>query len=301
MKRIICSICIGTLALSVTAWGKENNARFKSKGKAGQSAVVQRTAMRSNHVMRNASQFRATRSMSTARFNRSSGHLSSRVKSNAVMGRNNLQTARFKSVQQRNFQTASAHLGNNVARKRFQNFENNRSKSVAVARAQNFNRAGNNNVTSNVTRNFAFNRRADVRITNNWRGDRFSGAKYAAFRNYNRQWHHRDWWRHHHSRIVFYFGAPYYWDTGYWYPAWGYYPDYVYSYDGPIYGYNDLSPDQVLVTVQQQLQREGYYAGPVDGMIGPMTRQAIAAYQADHGLAITSAVDEPTLSTLGLG
>jgi peptidoglycan hydrolase-like protein with peptidoglycan-binding domain len=52
--------------------------------------------------------------------------------------------------------------------------------------------------------------------------------------------------------------------------------------------------------VQSQLQREGYYDGPIDGVLGPMTRQAIAAFQDDHGLAVTSAVDEPTLETLGL-
>jgi peptidoglycan hydrolase-like protein with peptidoglycan-binding domain len=31
-----------------------------------------------------------------------------------------------------------------------------------------------------------------------------------------------------------------------------------------------------------------------------MTREAIAAYQADNGLSVTSAIDEPTLATLGL-
>ena len=44
----------------------------------------------------------------------------------------------------------------------------------------------------------------------------------------------------------------------------------------------------------------GYYDGPIDGALGPMTREAIAAYQADNGLSVTSAIDEPTLATLGL-
>ena len=101
-------------------------------------------------------------------------------------------------------------------------------------------------------------------------------------------------------RITFYLGAPYYWNSGYWYPAWGYYPNYTYQYDGPIYGYNSLSPDQVVVDVQVQLQRDGYYAGPIDGVLGPVTRRAITAFQADHGLAITSSIDEPTLATLGV-
>ncbi|MEY2479806.1 MAG: hypothetical protein QOI04_733 [Verrucomicrobiota bacterium] len=139
-----------------------------------------------------------------------------------------------------------------------------------------------------------------VTVTNNWRGERFNNQRYSAFRNYHREFHDRDWWRHHHSRIVFYFGAPYYWDTGYWYPAWGYNPGYTYEYDGPIYGYNGLAPDQVLITVQTRLQQEGYYQGAVDGTMGPLTRQALADFQADHGLAVTASVDEPTLATMGL-
>jgi peptidoglycan hydrolase-like protein with peptidoglycan-binding domain len=61
-----------------------------------------------------------------------------------------------------------------------------------------------------------------------------------------------------------------------------------------------LSPDQVTVNVQEALAAAGYYYGPIDGILGPITREAIAAYQADNGLAITSAIDEPTLATMGL-
>jgi len=52
--------------------------------------------------------------------------------------------------------------------------------------------------------------------------------------------------------------------------------------------------------VQLALQQQGYYAGPIDGLLGPQTRGALAAFQADNGLATTSAVDRPTLQTLGL-
>jgi len=167
-------------------------------------------------------------------------------------------------------------------------------------------------VTINRQRNAAFNRGRNLamvreqnvarnaRVTNNWQGARFSGRSYAAFRNYHRQWHDRGWWGSHYDRIIFVSGGWYYWNSGYWYPAWGYASGAYYPYDGPIYGYNDLTPDQVVVNVQAQLQRDGYYSGPVDGVLGPMTRQAIAAFQADHGLAITSAVDQPTLASLGL-
>jgi len=156
------------------------------------------------------------------------------------------------------------------------------------------------NVTVNRGQNFGVNRRGTAGITNNWRGQQFSGQNYAAFRNYSRSYHNSGWYRSNYSRISFYFGAPFYWDSGYWYPAWGYYPGYNYAYDGPIYGYNGLAPDQVVVDVQERLQREGYYSGPIDGVLGPMTRQAITAYQSDHGLAITSTIDQPTLATLGL-
>jgi hypothetical protein len=140
---------------------------------------------------------------------------------------------------------------------------------------------------------------------NNWRGDSFSGRQYSAFRNYHSQWHDSGWWDEHcGDRIVFVTvysqPFPFFFDAGYWYPAWGYYPDAYYPYDGPIYGYNDLPPDEVIANVQAQLYNEGYYDGPIDGILGPDTRAAIADYQADHGLAVTASIDEPTVASLGL-
>jgi hypothetical protein len=142
--------------------------------------------------------------------------------------------------------------------------------------------------------------RENVRVVNNWHHDRFHGSHYSAFYNYNRHWHNRGWWRNHYSNIVFVLGDWWYWNAGYWYPAWGYDPYAYYPYDGPIYGYGNLTPDQIIVNVQVTLKRDGYDPGPVDGILGPQTREAIAAFQADNGLAITSAVDGPTLQTLGL-
>jgi hypothetical protein len=121
-----------------------------------------------------------------------------------------------------------------------------------------------------------------------------------VFRNYHRQWHDRGWWRNHFNTIVFVGGGWWYWNAGYWFPAWGYDSSAYYPYDGPIYGYSNLTPGQVVANVQTQLSRDGYYTGPVDGVMGPMTRQAIAAFQADNGLAVTSTIDEPTIATLGL-
>jgi len=115
--------------------------------------------------------------------------------------------------------------------------------------------------------------------------------------------HNRVWWhaRYPHARFVLFGGGYYYWWGGYWYPAYGYDPYYnSYAYSEPVYGYNNLAPGQVLENVQVALRNQGYYHGAVDGLIGPQTHAALAAYQRDHGLAVTAAVDEPTLVTLGL-
>jgi len=158
----------------------------------------------------------------------------------------------------------------------------------------------NRNLRANERNNFAYYRGRDGRINNNFHSAAFRGQQYAAFRNYHRQWHDRGWWRSHYNRIIFVNGGWYYWNAGYWFPAWGYAADAYYPYDGPIYGYNGLPPDQVIVDVQQQLQQDGYYDGPIDGVLGPMTREAIAAFQADNGLAVTSVIDRPTLATMGI-
>jgi hypothetical protein len=129
----------------------------------------------------------------------------------------------------------------------------------------------------------------------NWKGQ-----NYAVFRNYHSEWHDQGWWHSHYPRVTFVFGAPYYWNAGYWYPAWGYSPNAYYAWDGPIYGYNNLPPDQVIANAQAALQQQGYYHGEVDGLLGPLTRAAIADYQRDHGLYTTSTIDEPTLQSLGM-
>src|SRR5439155_5767230 len=128
----------------------------------------------------------------------------------------------------------------------------------------------------------------------------WQGQQYTVFRNYKSEWHDQNWWHNHHNRIVFVFGAPYYWNAGYWFPAWGYYPNAYYAWDGPIYAYNNLPPDQVIANVQAALRQQGYYHGEVDGLIGPLTRGAIANYQRDRGLYTTSTLDQPTLESLGM-
>jgi hypothetical protein len=127
------------------------------------------------------------------------------------------------------------------------------------------------------------------------------GSKYVVFRNYNPVWHNQVWWTGHYNHTVFVFGGWYYWNAGYWFPAWGYDPGAVYYYNGPIYASSPtMDPGQVVANVQSALQEQGYYQGDIDGILGPQTRAALAGYQQDNGLTVTSAVDEPTLDSLGI-
>ncbi len=133
--------------------------------------------------------------------------------------------------------------------------------------------------------------------------EQWQGANYAAFRSYHPQMHDQVWYRSHYNRVELIGGGYYYWNAGYWYPAWGYNPSVsYYVYDGPIYvGASAEPPDQVIANVQAALQEQGYYKGEVDGLLGPLTREALTGYQADNGLYTTAAIDEPTLDSLGLG
>jgi len=122
-----------------------------------------------------------------------------------------------------------------------------------------------------------------------------------AMRRYRHERHDQVWWKRHYVVIVLVGGGYYYWDSGYWYPAWGYDPNYErYDYDGPIYTYGNLLPDQVVINVQHALKEFGYYEGAVNGSLGANTRRALIAYQVDNDLDATGAVDEATVRALGL-
>src|SRR5438045_2007519 len=74
-----------------------------------------------------------------------------------------------------------------------------------------------------------------------------------------RERHDRNWWNRHYNRIVFYGGGYWYWNSGWWYPAWGYSPYYNnYSYNGPIFGYGYASPFDMTAQVPRALAARGY-------------------------------------------
>ncbi|MFZ0917331.1 MAG: peptidoglycan-binding domain-containing protein [Candidatus Udaeobacter sp.] len=132
--------------------------------------------------------------------------------------------------------------------------------------------------------------------------ERWQGQQYEVFRSYHPEWHDQGWYHSHYNRVELIGGGYYYWNNGYWFPAWGYSPSaQYYAYDGPIYvGHSAEPPDRVIADTQAALQQMGYYKGEVDGLLGPMTRDALAAYQGDQGLTQTAAIDEPTLDALGM-
>src|SRR5881398_3293555 len=265
MRRIIYSVCIGSLALALTAGAQPVNDRKPERAKPQARTANVHAARPTN----SGATMGARHYNSTAQY-RQRSYMAPRTRSNAVASQN--QNARMRASNERS-RSQEFRARNNMAINR------------------------NRNVAANGARNLAYYNGRTARINNNFHSAAFRGNQYAAFRNYHRQWHDRGWWRSHYNRIVFVNGGWYCWNAGYWFPAWGYAPSAYYAFDGPIYGYNGLAPDRVIVDVQSQLQRDGYYDGPVDGVLGSMTREAIAAFQADHGLAVTSVIDEPTLAT----
>jgi hypothetical protein len=132
--------------------------------------------------------------------------------------------------------------------------------------------------------------------------EQWQGAHYEVFRSYHPEWHDAGWYHSHYPNVTLIAGGYYFFNNGYWFPAWGYNASaQYYAYDAPIYvGQRAVPPDQVIADVQALLQQMGYYTGEVDGLLGPLTREALTAYQADQGLTTTAVIDAPTLESLGL-
>ena len=239
MKGILYSICIGSLALALTAQGEEiqGTANVDTKGKPRTTSRVHATTAPRTHVA--VSNTRMQQNMAGTRVRAHT--VTPQTSTRATVNRNNMPTNRVRALNERE-------------------------------------------------RNVTVNQNANLR-------NRISFSQAVSLHRH--EFHNRDWWRRHFQVVIINNNA-FFFDAGFWFPAWGYFPGAYYPYDGPIYGYNGLTPDQVVVNVQLQLQRDGYYAGPIDGVLGPMTRHSIAAFQADHGLAVTAAIDQTTVSTLGL-
>jgi len=106
---------------------------------------------------------------------------------------------------------------------------------------------------------------------------------------------------HHRNRFFFgfdfaAFGFPDWWYP--WSPYYGYSDDYDYSDYSPVYDYRYWSG--LATAVQTQLAARGYYHGPIDGVIGPESRQAIQAFQKSSRLPETGLIDPSLLKALNL-
>lgn len=59
--------------------------------------------------------------------------------------------------------------------------------------------------------------------------------------------------------------------------------------------------DQASVKqVQEKLSQQGYEVGPVDGIFGPKTQQALRKFQQDKGVQPTGQIDQQTMTALGI-
>jgi putative peptidoglycan binding protein len=128
---------------------------------------------------------------------------------------------------------------------------------------------------------------------------------------------HRDWDRRraHFDHDRFFVFIDGFWcglDAGFF--PWDYYPYYAYDYYPYDYdpGYyadaqrydqvysNRPMRDQTVTAVQGELAQLGYYNGPIDGIYGRLTRDAVAKYQIARKLDVSGNLSAQTLQSLGL-
>jgi hypothetical protein len=269
MKGILFSICIGSLTLALTMQGEQvqGSTNVDAKAKARSTARVHATSSTKIGASVSSTQGQHPKVAGT----RVREHTVPQANASATTNRN----MRMNRLRAR-------HEPNVIV-----------NKDAGVRSKQTFNESV---AAQNLARIEQERNRAAVSNRESFR-NRMTFSQAVTLHRH--EVHDRDFWRR-HFRIVIINNNAFFFDAGFWFPAWGYFPGAYYPYDGPIYAYNGLAPNQVVVNVQVELQRDGYYVGRIDGVLGPMTRHALAAFQADHGLAVTAAIDEATVLTLGL-
>jgi len=177
--------------------------------------------------------------------------------------------------------------------------------------------------TTQVNRNYRHNQNISARTGSPryYGGTRYSGTRSYAGRQYAGTRYYggtRYSGNYYGGGTRYYYGGGSYPNYGY-YSGWpssnwgygrstGYYPysyyggypysGYTnnYSYYTPTYGYNA----SMVAAVQRRLGQLGYYHGMVDGVIGPQTSGAIAAFESRNGLGVDGTISRPLLNTLGL-
>jgi hypothetical protein len=279
MKKLLTLTCCLGLASLVSA-AKQDNDQNQQKKKGGNNGAVQQQVV----TPQGGKKFKTGTGTGVQNFQQSNtvGHLNQGGnKGNKWQGgvSSNASTTTFNK-------TKTVNVNKNLTVNKNFNFQK-----------QHFNLQTNN-------KQFVVNKYKTVNFNGNYKiagAYKWKGPKYAVFVNYHPMWQSQWWWNQHYNHVVFIYGGWYYWNNNYWYPAWGYAPDSVYVYDGPVYASSPSEdPGQVIANVQSALQQQGYYQGDIDGILGPQTRAALAEYQTAQGIEPTGAVDEPTLETLGM-
>ena len=64
--------------------------------------------------------------------------------------------------------------------------------------------------------------------------------------------------------------------------------------------HTSIQDEATIRSVQQALLKAGYDPGPIDGVMGPRTEQALSRYQQSKGLSSSANLDAQTLSALGV-
>jgi His-Xaa-Ser repeat protein HxsA len=127
---------------------------------------------------------------------------------------------------------------------------------------------------------------------------RHSYHSHRHYPSYSRSWGY--------ARPSYYSYRPsYYSYQPYYYSSYGYAPAVSFSYTSVPRTYYRSAPDyddgsSLEADVQRALKRRGYYAGSIDGDIGPASRAAIREYQSERGLERTGRIDAALLRSLGL-
>jgi len=62
--------------------------------------------------------------------------------------------------------------------------------------------------------------------------------------------------------------------------------------------YNDLKGAELIRMVQLTLKDSGFDPGPIDGILGPKTRDAVKRFQIKNDLEPTGEIDEETINQL---
>jgi len=156
----------------------------------------------------------------------------------------------------------------------------------------------NNNAALNArgaNSNFAAGNRSRTR-TMSTRDARSFGVPDRTWRDWDHGRTHE--WHNHHFRwfngdwIIIDPGVPY---------DYGYYGD---DYGGPApyldYTYSTPDSGSLVMSAQDRLIRLGYSPGPVDGVFGAQTRDALADFQNDNNLPVSGDLDTATVRALGL-